>query len=131
MPQTKEDMKQYYLNNKEKFKAYYLANNEKLKEQHKQYKLNNKDKIKEQKKEYQKTDNGKKSLRIASWKQLGVISDDFNELYEKYINTNNCDNCDVELIHGMFGNNKKCLDHCHTTGQFRNVLCHGCNIRRG
>ena len=91
MPQTKEDMKQYYLNNKEKFKAYYLANNEKLKEQHKQYKLNNKDKIKEQKKEYQKTDNGKKSLRIASWKQLGVISD----------------------------------------GQFRNVLCHGCNIRRG
>ena len=108
-------------------KQYQLNNKEKLAEYQKEYRLNNKDKIAE----YRQTENGKKTKRINTWKRLGVISDDFNELYEKYINTNNCDNCDIELIHGMFGNNKKCLDHDHTTGQFRNILCCGCNLRRG
>jgi hypothetical protein len=135
MADRKEDMKQYkkqyYINNKEKIKQQqkqYKLNN---KEQQKQYKLDNKDKIKEQVTEYRQTYNGKKSYRISNWKQSGVISDDFNELYEKYINTTNCEECNVELIHGMFGNNKKCLDHDHETGQFRNILCCGCNLRRG
>tara|TARA_R110000751_G_scaffold149426_1_gene254397 strand:+ start:48 stop:410 length:363 start_codon:yes stop_codon:yes gene_type:complete len=112
-------------------KQYRLANKEKIKEQEKQYRLANKEHLAEQQKQYYKTENGKKSDRICRWKRFGVISDDFNELYEKYINTNNCDNCDIELIHGMYGSNKKCLDHDHGTGQFRNILCNGCNLRRG
>ena len=122
--------KQRYLNNTEKIKErinqYQLNNVEKIKE----YRLNNVEKTKEYRKVYRQTENGKKSRRITNWKQLGVISDDFNELHEKYINTTNCDNCDIELIHGMCGSNKKVLDHCHKTGQFRNVLCHCCNVRR-
>tara|TARA_R110001606_G_scaffold158946_1_gene302835 strand:+ start:132 stop:482 length:351 start_codon:yes stop_codon:yes gene_type:complete len=107
-------------------KQYYLNNREKLKEQSKQYYLNNAEKVAE----YGKTENGKKLNRITNWKHRGVITDDFDELYEKYINTNNCEECNVELIHGMFGSNKKCLDHNHKTGQFRNILCQGCNLRR-
>ena len=112
-------------------KQYRLANKEKIKEYKKQHYLNNIEKILEQKKEYHQTENGKKSRRINTWKQIGVISENFDELYNKYINTTKCDNCDIELIHGNFGNNKKCLDHNHKTGQVRNVLCHCCNIRRG
>ena len=48
-----------------------------------------------------------------------------------YINTTNCEECNIELIEGRYGNNKKCLDHCHKTGEFRNVLCQTCNVRRG
>jgi len=72
-----------------------------------------------------------KSNRIRKWKSRGVICDDWNELYDKYINTNNCEECNIELIEGMYGSNKKCLDHCHKTGEFRNVLCHTCNVKRG
>ena len=119
---------------KEYKKQYYLNNVEKIKEQQKQYKLNNVEKIAEYKKEhikeYRQTENCKKTKRINNWKRSGVISENFDELYNKYINTTNCDNCDIELIYGIYGNNKKCLDHCHKTGQFRNVLCCGCNNRR-
>tara|TARA_R110000751_G_C13688347_1_gene472023 strand:+ start:136 stop:510 length:375 start_codon:yes stop_codon:yes gene_type:complete len=124
MADRKEYMKQYN-------KQYKLANKEKTKEYNKQYELNNKEQKKEYNKVYCQTENGKKFNRINNWKQLGVISDDFNELYNKYINTNNCEECNVELIHGMYGSNKKCLDHNHTTGKFRNILCNGCNLRRG
>jgi hypothetical protein len=131
MPQTKEYMKQYRLANKEKIKdkaaIYYLNNKEKMAT----YYLNNIQKIKEQLKEYGQTENGKKMRRICRWRQIGVISENFDELHEKYINTTNCEECNVELIHGTYGSNKKCLDHNHKTGQFRNVLCHGCNLRRG
>ena len=126
--------KQHYLNNKDKIKEqkkqYRLANKEKIAELNKEHYLNNKEHIAEQHKQYYKTENGKKSYRITTWKQRGVITENFDELYDKYINTNNCEECNVELIHGNFGNNKKCLDHDHETGQFRNVLCCGCNLRR-
>ena len=26
--------------------------------------------------------------------------------------------------------NKKCMDHCHLTGLFRNILCNSCNSKR-
>ena len=115
---------------KEYGKQYRLANKDKAVEYQKEYRLNNTEQTKEYNTMYGQTENGKKSNRINNWKQLGVITENFDELYIKYINTNNCEECNVELIHGMYGSNKKCLDHCHKTGQFRNVLCCGCNVRR-
>jgi len=71
-----------------------------------------------------------KSNRIKKWKSRGVKCDDWDILYDKYINTTNCEQCDVELVEGNYGSNKKCLDHNHDTGEFRNVLCNLCNCRR-
>ena len=137
----REQRKQFRENNKEKIaergKKYYENNKEKIAERGKKYRENNKEKIKENYYdnrdkwlEYYKSDVGVKTRRISKWKSRGVVSDDWNALYEYYINCKNCEECDCELVEGMYGNNRKCLDHDHETGLFRNVLCHKCNINR-
>jgi hypothetical protein len=112
----KDNMKIYHQNNKDRAK---------------QYKQDNEESIKEYMKEYRKTEAYKKSYRITNWKKSGVINDDFNSLYEYYINCKNCEDCNVELIEGNVGKNKKCLDHDHQTGIFRNIICNRCNVIRG
>jgi len=98
---------------------------------YKEYYEKNKEELKEKQQKYAQTEKGKKANRIKQWKQKGVKSDNFNELYEYYVNCWECENCGVELIEGRFGNNKRCLDHSHKTGLFRNVLCSYCNVLRG
>jgi len=71
---------------------------------------------------YQKTEAGKKSMRISSWKKQGLISNDYNKIYDLYINTTNCDLCKTDL-----SKVKKCLEHNHNTGEFRNIVCNRCN----
>ena len=92
------------------------------KEYNKQYQINNKKKLKELKQEYQQTPNGIKYNRINKWKSRGVIHDDFNKLYELYLNTTECQVCNIDLTTTI-----KCLDHSHITGEFRYVLCKNCN----
>ena len=114
--------KEYYEKNKEKYKENnkknYEKNKEKIKEKNKEYK-----------KEYNQTDKEIKRCRIKNWKKYGIKSDDYDSLYEYYINVENCEECDVELVEGNKSNGR-CLDHDHETGIFRNVLCRSCNIKR-
>ncbi len=63
-----------------------------------------------------------KSSRINNWKRRGIIGD-LHFLYDKYINTNNCEKCNLLFI----DTKNKCLDHNHITGEFRFVLCRNCN----
>jgi len=119
-----EEQKQAH---KDKCKQYHQDNLDRVKE----YRQNNKESIKEYMKEYRKTDAYKKSYRITNWKKSGVKCDDFNSLYDKYINCKNCEECNVELQEGNAKINKKCLDHDHKTGLFRNIICNRCNVIRG
>ena len=97
------------------------------KEYHKRYREKNKDKIKE----YNQTEKGKKTRRIGKWKFMGIVHHNFDELYEKYINTEYCELCSVELTEGKrTTKTTRCLDHDHSTGEFRNILCHSCNVKR-
>ena len=84
-----------------------------------------------QKAEYAKTDNGKKLISINRWKQYGVKHNNFDDLYKIWKEATNCADCDVVFVEGNKGNNRKCLDHDHTTGLFRDIICHKCNIHRG
>ena len=121
-----EYQKQYRLDNKEKIKEYQLDNKEKLKEQSRQRYLENREKILEKKKEYAQTPQGKKSKKIGSWKFMGLLwenQQEINQIYERYLNSKRCELCDVEYTETIIKN----MDHSHTTGKFRNVLCHRCN----
>lgn len=123
----KEYAKKRYEENKEKWKEYAENYREKKRELDRKYYEKNKEKRNTYHKEYRKTDAGIKSHRISAWKRYGIVCDDWDALYDKYINTWNCEYCDVELVEGNYGGNKKCIDHDHQTGLFRAVLCCGCN----
>ena len=125
----RENNKKWCENNKAKRKTYekkrYENNKEKLKENAKKYREKNKEKVKE----YRQTPSGKKSRRICKWKSCGVIYDDWDKLYEKYINTTNCELCEVELTEDKrITKTTRCLDHDHYTGLFRNIVCWNCNL---
>jgi hypothetical protein len=66
-------------------------------------------------------------LMIYKWTRRGVVSDDFQALYELWEATTNCDLCDVLLTRSNNRAARKCLDHCHHTGIFRNIVCQRCN----
>ena len=108
---------------KERRRLYREKNKEKIACKVKEYSINNKEKILE----YQKTEKCKKCIKISNWKKNGVISDDYDSLYDYYLNCKFCEECNIELITGNYGANKKCLDHNHETGEFRKVLCNTCN----
>jgi len=81
---------------------------------------------KEYMKEYRKTPQYKKTKRISNWKKYGLIGD-YEAIYKRYVNTTNCDLCNILLCEGLKGGNRKCMDHDHQNGQFRNIVCNTCN----
>jgi hypothetical protein len=65
-----------------------------------------------------------KSSKKKYWKCVGVNMDNFDEIYDRYIHSSQC-----ELCYKIYDTNfNRCLDHCHTTGKFRNVVCRTCNL---
>jgi len=121
-----EEQKQAH---KDKCKNNYFKNHEENLQKHTEARQT--EEYKQMIKNYRGSDAGKKSARISCWKQWGVITNDYEELYTKWKTTTHCEQCNVELVEGNRGKNKKVLDHNHNTGEFRNILCCGCNVKRG
>jgi len=131
------------------YRAYLRANRteeqkqKKLEQDRKYYQDNHEERLKQEKekrgtaehkaymKEFRASEAGKKSARITIMKKIGIISDDYEALYEKWKNTTHCEECNIELVGGNNGTNRKCTDHDHSTGLFRNIICHKCNVERG
>tara|TARA_R100001591_G_scaffold4386_2_gene10109 strand:- start:59 stop:427 length:369 start_codon:yes stop_codon:yes gene_type:complete len=105
-------------------KRYKEKHKEKVKECNRQYNQKNKQKKNIWQKEWNKTEKGRKLQRFNDWKRRGLIGD-YEEIYLRYIGTKVCDECGCS-----FKTNRKCMDHCHITGEFRNILCNACNIKR-
>ena len=62
-----------------------------------------------------------KSYKLSDWKREGLV-DDYEKVYDIYLNTHECMKCSVEIS----GHNK-CMDHDHITNLFRAVVCKSCN----
>ena len=63
---------------------------------------------------------------IYNWKRYGVISEDYDKLYENHMNINNCELCNIEF-NNIIICNRRTLDHDHNTGLYRQTICHKCN----
>ena len=123
------ELEEKHKNHKEKCKNYYYKNHET--ELQKRAELRETEEYKLKMENYRQSEAGKKSARISGWKQWGIISDDYDALYEKWKNTTHCEACNIELVEGNKGKHKKVIDHDHKTGAFRNIVCNSCNVKRG
>jgi len=128
-----EKCKKYRDNNKDKVnknrRDNYQKNKDSIRLTQNKWAENNREKISESNKKatkkYRKTEAGIKVSFKHKWKSRGLNMDNFEEIYKRYVETTNCDYCNVLLT------NNKTMDHSHITGEFRNILCCGCNVRRG
>ena len=129
--QAKEYDRQRYIKNKEKMKQkgkeHYEENRQQKLEYQKEYREKNKEKIKEVAQRYNQTEKAKRRGRICAWKARGLVSEDYDSIYDRYINTHECDCCKKPITTGR---GSRVMDHCHKTGKFRNILCHDCNMLR-
>ena len=79
-------------------------------------------------KKYRQTETGRKLSTINNWKLRGLI-DNYEKVYQRFEYTLFCDECKCDL--DQSNKSRKCMDHDHTTGLFRNILCNSCNVKRG
>ena len=85
---------------------------------------------KEERAAYHQTPAGRKNHRIRNWIRQGIISEDYDALYERFMSTTHCETCNVLLTIGNRNRTDKCLDHDHNIKDrpnVRGVLCRACN----
>jgi len=61
---------------------------------------------------------------IRDWKKRGVVTNNYDKLYDDYLITNTCQRCE-NIMEGK-GQNKKCLYYCN---EFLIFVCNSCNWR--
>tara|TARA_R110000782_G_scaffold181989_1_gene272219 strand:- start:45 stop:497 length:453 start_codon:yes stop_codon:yes gene_type:complete len=89
----------------------------------------NKEYCAEKKKLWAKSPTGIKSCKISSWKRQGIDCENWDIIYEWFLTITNCERCYILLtIDKKTTRTTKCLDHDHSTGKIRKVLCHSCNV---
>ena len=71
--------------------------------------------------EYDNSNNKKSQMRYT-WIKKGLKACDFERTWDRYIHTENCDICNISLKKV-----RKNMDHNHTTGYMRFIVCHRCN----
>ena len=96
--------------------VWYEENREKLLQQKRDWYYNNKDKAREQ------------QLRAHRQKKYGISHDQYLDMLEEQDHV--CAICkQPEFITNASGTVRPlCVDHCHTTGNVRGLLCNTCNI---
>lgn len=89
------------------------------------YRLRNKDKVRELKRKYRLK--YKNKLRSKAYKaSYGITLEDYNELFKKQ--DGRCKCCGV---HQTELKRSLSIDHDHSTGRIRGLLCNNCNVAIG
>jgi len=111
---------------RQKRREYDAKNLEKKKQYDKAYCLKNAEKMNRAAKEWQKN-NPEAVFRIKLKHKYGITPDEVRAMLEKQNHV--CAICGTT----NFNNRGRCLevDHCHTTGRVRGMLCSGCNAAIG
>lgn len=108
-------------------KKYREKNREKIREKQREYYQRTKAERVAWQKEYKQTTQGKLAQRYAHIKhKYGLSKEDYLQLLEKQNNV-----CAICLNPETIENSILCVDHCHTTGKVRGLLCRMCNSALG
>ena len=80
-----------------------------------------------------KTPEGFKKYKKKRWKQQGLNMDTFENVFERFQNTNNCEVCNYKLETNV-GDGKvniasKCMNLCKETNECNKIVCLECNCR--
>lgn len=122
-----EEYKKYQKNyrNSEKGKDIRIKNaqSQKAKDRRKNYRENNKSKFKDM---YRKV-YGEKGRNIHLISKYNITETEYSVLFEKQNGV--CLICKLPQRHKTMRN--LCVDHDHTTGNVRGLLCYACNIKLG
>ena len=105
----------------EKRRNWFKNNREKAREAERRWNEKNQEKVREAKRNWFK--NNPDKVRITGWKRRGVVGD-LEAIHDRWEQATNCEVCGVS-----FEGVKKCMDHDHDTGEFRQILCASCNNR--
>jgi len=68
----------------------------------------------------------KKRKMIAHWKYCGLISDNYDFIFDRWDNSKKCELCKNEYKNSI----DKHMEHNHDTGEFRNIVCRSCNFKK-
>ena len=58
-----------------------------------------------------------------NWKKRGLNMNNFEEIYNNYIHSKYCELCNKQFTKTI----DRQMEHCHETGEFRNIVCNSCN----
>ena len=109
---------------KAKRKAYNQENKAKMTEYSKNHYNQNKDRKQSLAKIWRNNNHNKET--IIRWKQYGIITDDWENIYDIYMDTNNCNYCNKKFKNTL----DRHLDHNHNitdSNNIRGILCRVCN----
>ena len=70
-----------------------------------------------------------KAAAKSNWNSKGLKFENdlaFHIIYKKYIFSAVCELCDKKYK----SRNDRQMEHCHTTGKFRNICCRSCNLKK-
>lgn len=150
-----EKCKQYYQDNKEKIKSwhkeFYKNNKAKILEKQNVYRVENNDRFKERDKNYRQKEENKikakeysasyreqnkekikaQKLESREYQRIRRLKKVYNLSVEEYDSLieqqgNKCKVCEVSFEENWIN-----IDHCHSTGKIRGLLCVCCNLALG
>ena len=113
------------MTHKEKCRDYYIRNREKVKAKAREYRANNIETVRKKEAERRLRNRDRYHAYFLKYK-YGITIDDYNAMLAKQKGICATDGC---LNDGSEDKRRRRLfvDHCHTTGKVRGLLCCTCN----